>query len=144
MLSVVKMFSRKVLNDDYDLVGEPDVQVVVTVLVLALDSIKDSKKGILWDAPHGLCSSHSFLAHITNFLSSRLKAQSLYDLGKALPPMQWSGKCCGRFHSMDIETLLSSNCGKHSLFLKKSIIWCAQAVVGVSAAKPSAQAIIVG
>lgn len=127
------MFSRQILCEESDKACEAYVHAAAKFLASAIDGIGARRKKLLWDAPPGFCPIQAFLAHITTILSSRFKDPWLNEMAKVLPSSQWSEKWRGLFYTIDVDNLLSLNCGRVGVTWNKSLIRHLRARLGVLA-----------
>lgn len=73
-------------------------------------------------SPCGLCLNQSFSADIIHFVSNRFKDPLLYEENKAFPLTYCSQTWHGRLHALEVEILLSVDCGRAEASLKKLVI----------------------
>lgn len=88
LLFVVEVSVRQVLNENFDIVGEPDEQAVAKILISVQNCIGAKWKRILWDALRGFCPIQFFFTNRTYFFPNSIKNLALREIGKAIPHTQ--------------------------------------------------------
>lgn len=68
LTKVVVIIARQVINEESDMQGEQFVQDAAGLLLLALRGINTRRKGMVWNAPHGLLPTQTLPEHIIHFM----------------------------------------------------------------------------
>lgn len=108
----LEIFVRKVLNEVSDVQWERMMLDARKAQLCALDRIHLRGNGIEWETQHCLEPIWTVPMHSNHLMSNQFKDQSLFEIRKWLPEMNWSEIWLERHHRTDVETLLAVGCGK--------------------------------
>lgn len=76
----------------------------------------------MWEVPPGLCPVLVFPRHVVHFTSNMFSDPSLFEMGRQIPPSQWSSVLHRWFHSLNLDILLLVDCSAARITSKKSSI----------------------
>lgn len=136
------MFARQILNEQSDLVRKMGRMQKKSERLLLTKLTLDGRD--LWDALCRLCPLQSFPATITSYLSNSFKDSWLYEMWRALQLWQSLETWWEPFFITDLNSLLSTECGRAGVTIKKSRLWLQHACLGIFSARVFGQDIVVG
>ena len=122
MRQLVEVYARQILNEESDITGTDDLKACAATYVHQMDKINALKDISVWEIPKGYTPMQAFPPTLVNFIGSSFHDNTLYDLYRTKPLIEWPPLWRARLHQMDPDVLLGFEIAASNLEMKQSSI----------------------